>query len=92
MAADVEPEDLAGLRLRVRRVVGELDAAGLAAAAGQHLRLDDDLAAELLGRRPRLLRRRREPPVGDGNAEAPEELLALVLVEVQSGRESICES
>ena len=31
--------------------------------------------------RARLLRRRREPPVGDRNAEALEELLALVLVE-----------
>ena len=50
MAADVEAEDLARLLLGVRRVVGELDAAGLAAAAGQHLRLDDDGAAELLGR------------------------------------------
>ena len=62
--------------------VGELDAAGLAAAARQHLSLDDDRAAELLGRGARLLRRRREPPLGDGDPEPPEELLALVLVEV----------
>ena len=67
----------------------ELDAAGLAAPAGQHLRLDDDLAAELLRRLPRLLGSRREPPVGDGDPVAREELLALILVEVQSGRESI---
>ena len=62
--------------------VGELDPAGLAAAAGQHLRLDDDLPADLLGRRARLLGARREPPLGDGDPEALEELLALVLVEI----------
>ena len=45
------------LLLGVVRVVGELDPARLAAAAGQHLRLDDDGAAELLGGRARLLRR-----------------------------------
>ena len=85
VAADVEPEDAARLLLGVGGVVGELDAAGLAAAAGQHLRLDDDRAAELLGRLARLLRRRREPPLGDGDADAPEELLALVLVEIHGG-------
>ena len=64
------PRIVLRLLLGVGRVLGELDAAGLAAAAGQHLRLDDDRAAELLGRRARLLGRRREPPVGDGDAEA----------------------
>ena len=88
VAADVEPEDVARLRLGVVRLVGELDAARLAAAAGQHLRLDDDLAAELLGGRARLLGRRREPPVGDRDPEAAEELLALVLVEIH-GRASL---
>ena len=34
------------LLLGVGGILGELDAAGLAAAAGQHLRLDDDRAAE----------------------------------------------
>ena len=91
MAANVEAEDLLRLLLRVRRVVGELDPARLAAAARQHLRLHDDLAADLLGRRARLLRRRRRPSLRDGDAEALEELLALILVEVQSGRESSCE-
>ena len=62
--------------------VGELDPAGLAAAAGQHLRLDDDRPAELRGRGPRLLGARREPPLGHGNAVAAEELLPLVLVQV----------
>src|SRR5581483_11852548 len=82
VAADVEAEDAARLLLRVGRVVGEPDAAGLAAPAGQHLRLDDDGAAEAGRRGPRLLGRDGEPPVGDGDADAPEELLALVLVEI----------
>ena len=55
VAVDVEPEDLARLLLGVGRILGELDAAGLAAAAGQHLRLDDD-------RRRRATRPRRAPP------------------------------
>ena len=84
VAADVEAEDLAGLRLGVGGVVGELDPARLAAPAGEHLRLDDDRAAELLGRRARLLGRRREPSLGDGDPEAREELLALILVQVQA--------
>ena len=88
VAANVETEDLLRLLLRVGRVVGELDPAGLAAAARQHLRLDDDRAAELLGRGARLLGGLRRPPVRDGNAEALEELLALILVEVQSDGES----
>ena len=69
VAVDVEAEDVASLRLGVGRVVGELDAAGLAAPAGQHLRLDDDRAAELLGRLPRLLGSRREAPFRDGNPD-----------------------
>ena len=32
--------------------------------------------------------RRREPPVGDGDPDAPEELLALVLVEIHAGRQA----
>ena len=76
--------------LRLVRVVGELDAARLAAAAGEHLGLDDDRAAELLGRRARLRGRRREPALGDGDPEAREELLALVLVEVQAAGETRC--
>src|SRR5207248_6897058 len=45
VAADVEPEDPLGLLLRVGWVLRELDAAGLATAARQDLRLDDDRAA-----------------------------------------------
>ena len=86
VAADVEPDDVPRLLLRVRGILGELDAAGLAAAARQHLSLDDDRAAELLGSRARLLRGRREPPLGDRDSELLEELLALVLVEIHRPR------
>ena len=82
VAVDVQAEDRLGVLSGLVGRVGELDPAGLPAAAGQHLGLDDDLAAELLGRRARLVRRRREPPLGDGDAEPLEELLALVLVEI----------
>ena len=86
MAADVEPEDLLGLLPRVVGILGELDPAGLAAAAGEDLRLDDDLAADLLGGCARLVGRRRESPLRYGDPEALEELLALVLVEVHRRR------
>ena len=62
------------LRCLVGRV-GELDPAGLAAAAGQHLGLDDDLRPELLGRCPSLVGGRSDAALGDGNPEAFEELL-----------------
>ena len=85
VAVDVEAENLLGLALGIVGVVRELHSARLAAPAGQHLRLDDDLAAELLGGGPRLGRGRREPAFGDGDSEAPEQLLALVLVEIHGG-------
>src|SRR5262249_9744082 len=89
VAANVEADDVPGLLLGVGRVVGELHAARLPAATRQNLRLDDDLAAELLGRRARLVRRRCESPVGHGDPELPEQLLALVLVEVHRPRRTI---
>ena len=66
VAVDVEAEDVLRLRLGVVGLVGELDAAGLAAAAGQHLRLDDDRAADLLRRGARLLRRVARRPSETG--------------------------
>jgi hypothetical protein len=82
MTVDVQPEDrlrvLGGLFRRVR----ELDPAGLSAAARQHLGLDDDLRPELLGRCPSLVGGRGDATLRDGNPEAFEELLPLVLVEV----------
>jgi len=87
VAADVQPEDLLRPGLGLFRRGGELDPPGLPAAAGQHLRLHHDRASELLGRRPGLGCRGREPAVGHGNPGATEELLALVLVEVQAAGE-----
>src|SRR4026208_2088475 len=46
-------------------------------AAGQRRALAAGGAAGLLGRRARLLGGRREPAVGDGDPNPPEELLAL---------------
>src|SRR4029453_1432725 len=88
VAADVHSEDLPGSRLDLVAVGRELDAARLAATADQHLRLDDDGVAELLGGCPRLGRARRQTTVGDRDAVAPEEILPLVLVQVQGARES----
>ena len=82
MAVDVHPEDrlrvLGGLVRRAR----ELDSTGFPAAARQHLGLDDDLRPELLSRRPSLVGSRGDATLRDGNPEAFEELLPLVLVEV----------
>ena len=44
---NVHAEDVSGAGLGVVRALGELDSAGLSAATGEHLRLHDDLAAEL---------------------------------------------
>ena len=86
--ADVHAEDLARPRLGLRGRLGELDAARLPATAGQHLRLDDDRAAELLGRCARVGRARHDASLRDGDPVAPEELFPLELVQVQSAGES----
>ena len=86
VAVDVQAEDVLRLRLGVGRVVGELDAARFAAPAGQDLSLDDDGAADVLGRLARLLGSRREAAFRDGNPDPVEELLALVLVEIHRRR------
>ena len=77
-AADVHAEDRLGVRLGLVGVLGDLDPAGLAAAADLDLGLDDDGEAELLGRLARLLRGRREAALGHGYAVLGEQLLALV--------------
>ena len=61
---------------------------GLPAPAGEHLRLDDDRPAEHLGGLARLARRRREAALRHGDPDSPEEVLALVLVEVHAAREA----
>jgi hypothetical protein len=87
--ANVHTEDVAGAGLGVVRPLGELDPAGLSAAPGQHLRLHDDLAVELLGGCARLLRSGGEAPFGHGNSEAREELLSLKFVEIHPGAASL---
>ena len=51
VALDVHAEDVAGVGANLVGVLGELDAAGLAAPADLHLRLDDDRIAGGLGAR-----------------------------------------
>ena len=66
-------------------VVGQLHAAGLAPAADVHLGLDDHRVADGVGGGDRLVDRLDRPTVGDRDAEAGEELLALVLEEIHGG-------
>ncbi len=61
---------------------GELDAAGFAAAAGVHLRLDHHLAAQALRDGARLLRRVGDIGVGHRDTVALEQLAGLILVQV----------
>ena len=63
-------------------VVGELDATGLAPPADLHLRLDDDRVAGLVGLLHRLVDRDGDATGADGDAEAAEVLLALVLEQI----------
>ena len=67
------------------RSCGDLDAAGLAAAADQHLRLDHAGVADLVGGGDRLLDGGGGRPGGHRDAVAREQLLALVLEEVHAG-------
>ena len=76
------------MRLGLAPVVGELDAARLAAPADQHLRLDDAGIAQLVGGGDRLLDGGGGGSAGHGNAAAGEQLLALVLEQVHDGADS----
>ena len=89
VALDVHAEDLRRLALGLIRPVRQLDAAGLAAAADQHLRLDDHLTADLLSRPASLRRCGCQGAVGYGDAEPLEQLLALVFVQIHAGAECI---
>ena len=74
-----------GVGLGLLGRVGELHAAGLHAAARQHLRLDHGGRADLRGDRPRLLRRAREA-VRRGRGSRPrDDLAGLVLEEAHGG-------
>ena len=82
-ALDVHAEDASGDLFRLGRRLGQLDAAGLAAAADQHLRLDDDRAADALGDCPRLGRGRCHVARGTGTAVLPEDAFCLELLQFQ---------
>ncbi len=86
VAADVEAEDRARVLLGLVRAGRDTDAAGLPAPAGQHLRLDDDgpPSSSAAARASSGVVARR--PVRGRDAEAPEHLLALVLVEIHRRR------
>ena len=70
---------------RLRGRLRCLDAAGLPATAGVHLRFHHDRTAECPRGRLGLLVRRRETTLGDGDTGAREELLRLVFMELHGG-------
>src|SRR6202035_193740 len=82
-------DDAPGLFVGVGRPVGELHAAGLAAAAGLHLRLDDYLRdafrRERGGDLPRLLGGIGDLVFRHRNAVLGEEFLSLILEQVHWG-------
>ena len=82
VALDVHAEDLPGQLTGLGRGLGDLDAAGLAAAADLDLGLDDGDAADLLGGRLGLVGRRRDLAQRDRHAVLLEELLGLVLEQI----------
>ena len=89
--ADPEPLDLhvqdrARVRTGLGRGVGDLDAAGLAAAASVNLRLHHDGAAERARRSLGLLGRGRDATFGDADAGTGEQLLRLIFVELHGVR------
>ncbi len=82
VALDVHAQDVAGVALGLLGGRRDLDPAGLAAAADLDLRLDDDDAADALGRGPRLLRSRGHLAGEHGYAVLLEHVARLVLVQV----------
>ena len=84
VALDVHAEDLAGRGLGLVGRVGELDAAGLAAAAGLDLGLDDDQVPppKLLGRGSGLGAGRGDHAAEHGHAVLLEQVARLVLEQV----------
>src|SRR4051812_2391532 len=81
-ALDVHAEDVAGARHGLLRGLGELDAAGLASAAGLDLGLDDHPSALALGGCGGVLRLLDDGADSDRHAVLGEELLRLVLHQV----------
>ncbi len=81
LAVDLEVEDGGGLAPGLLRRVGEPDAAGLHAAAGEHLRLEHDRPADVLRQLRGLLRRLGGAALGEADAALGEEALGFVFVE-----------
>src|SRR5207248_318089 len=81
---ETHAEDLLRRRLGGGRPVGHLDATGLAASTGVHLRLDDDLAAEPLGDPPGLGRRVGDVAIRHRHPELAQQPLGLVLVDLHA--------
>ena len=69
---DVQGENLRGDLFRLGGILRELHSAGFAAAAGMHLRLDDDRTAVLGGQLLDFFGRRRHFTGRNGNAFLPE--------------------
>jgi hypothetical protein len=84
VALDVEPEDVPRVLADLVDVLGQLHAAGLAAAADLDLGLDDHGVLQLLGNGNGVLDGVDGVAGGDRDAEGREELLALVLEEIHS--------
>src|SRR5439155_13259034 len=78
---DLERQDRPGVSLGRGRRVGELDAAGLHAAAGQHLRFEDDRDGEVAGDLRGLGGGACDAAPEERRAVAGEEGLRFVLVE-----------
>ena len=78
-AADVHAEDRLGVLRGLVAVVGDLDAARLAALADPHLGLDHARIADLLGRLDRRVNGVGLASLGHGHAVLGEQLLALIL-------------
>ena len=89
-ALDLHAEDRLGVLVGLVGSLGELDAAGLAAAAGLDLRLDDD-DAELLGSGLRLVGGGGDDSLGDGDVVLGEQLLRLVLHQIHGDVRSLAE-
>ena len=81
-ALDVHAEDRPGVLLEFGAILRELDAAGLAAATDQHLRLHHNRVAELLTHGHGLLDGRGGLAVRHGHAVLREELLSLIFEKV----------
>ncbi len=90
MALDVHPQNCFSGRARFFRRLHDLDTACLAAAAGVHLRLDDDGTAELPCDLLGLIRSRGDLTGVDGNTMLREEFCRLVLMNVHRPRCSFC--